>query len=213
MRNDLYYVNDAGRQPEHRTALYRTGDTVTLELPATEACMHMRLTGLRLPVTIRMGRTGCPYAEIHPSGDPDRPGPNVTVHEAGLIEAGPAYIVNRETQAMPDEDDEYPDAEYDEERRETIELDEYDREDGVTIVGKMADVLEEWGATEWSVSPGPVGANDWATSEAQIEDYTTGDYVRYSVHFYGLDGYEIEQARQEVGRREQARRDRNRQDA
>lgn len=69
--------------------------------------------------------------------------------------------------------------------RITFELDEYDREDGITVVDKVVEFLENEGAEK-------EGSAEWFTSYGSQEP-STGGYTNYNYHLYGFTAEEVEE--------------------
>lgn len=65
-----------------------------------------------------------------------------------------------------------------------IELDDYDREEGVTIADKAAKFLEDEGASEASSSHFHRGI--WYSTSDDDVNYRTGEHTQRSYHLYGF---------------------------
>jgi len=67
---------------------------------------------------------------------------------------------------------------------ESIELDKWDIEEGLTVIDKALDFLKDQGAISASSSYFHPGI--WYSTEFQIEDYSTDEEVEYSFHLEGF---------------------------
>lgn len=73
---------------------------------------------------------------------------------------------------------------------ESMELDKYDIEDGLTVTQKAIDFLKDKGAIFASSSHFHSGV--WYSTEPTIEDYSTDEEWEYSYHLYGFTEAEEE---------------------
>ena len=86
-------------------------------------------------------------------------------------------------------DGDYAETGWIDETGESMELDEYDAEEELTITQKAIDFLRNKGAYPSSshFSPGT-----WYSTEPQIEDYSTNESWEYSYHLCGFTESEEE---------------------